>query len=110
MPNATLAAGVRPDELDGDPDEEQAPDDLKEWDLEERADDRDEDQAKRDRPHRAPNLTEQTLVLGQGAHGQGDDQGVVPRQEQVERADAEEADPELRVGEDRHQVSRGEGA
>src|SRR5262249_31688442 len=38
-----------------------------------------------------------------------DDQGVVPREEQVQHPDAEQPDPELRVGQEGHQVFSGAG-
>src|SRR5438093_1713042 len=102
------AGRCRPDEPDGDPDEEQPTHELQERDPQEHAHDADEDQPQEDRADRAPDLPQDPLALGQGAHRERDDEGVVAREKEIQHADAEQSHPELRIDQERHQAPRGD--
>src|SRR5262245_61093810 len=93
---------ARTHQLDGDPDQQEPAREPDEGDGEQGAHEGDSDEAQEDRGGGAPDPRLELTAPGQRAHGEGDDEGIVAGEGQVDDDDAEQASPELGVGEDAH--------
>jgi len=82
------------EELDADPEEQQAADQLEPGQREQRHGEQREDDSQDDRRARAPENRQLLLSRRQRARGEGDDHRVVARQDDVDADDLRQAEPE----------------
>src|SRR5216683_4374683 len=105
VPGAARRVVDRPDQLERDPDQQEASGQPQVRHAEQQADHADKEQPQDDGPRGPAVLTEESLAWRQRANRQRDDHCVVPREQQVEKADLGETSPELRRPED-HRPAR----
>ena len=84
------------DELDADPHQQQAADDLQIRELQQADGEEREDDAQHDRADRAPEHAPAPLMGRQVAAGERDDHRVVARQQDIDDDDFKGREPELR--------------
>src|SRR5262245_31946875 len=104
---AHMALGARllAYQLDGDPQEQEAADELEERDLQQERRDRDEQESQPDSASGAPDASPELLALRQRADRQRDDEGVVARQRQVDHDDPDDPHPEFWIHQKHHSHS-----
>jgi hypothetical protein len=95
-------AALLPDQLDRNPDQQRAADNLQERDPQQEGRDEDEKQPEADGAGRTPEPPVQLLARGKATHGERDDQRVVAGQREVDDDDAQQAREELRGEEVAH--------
>jgi len=97
-----FGAGLLANELEGDPEEHRAADELEERDPQQERRDRDEREPQADRARGAPDTPPELLALRQRADRQRDDEGVVAREREVDHDDPGDPRPELRIHQKDH--------
>ena len=102
LPDVAFGAGLLANELEGDPEERQAADELEERDPQQERRDRDERQPQADRARGAPEAPPELLALRQRPDRQRDDEGVVAREREIDHDDPDDPRPELRIHQKDH--------